>query len=295
MADGTEVVEVGGPPENPERYQRLKKSLGKGAFKTVYEAFDTVDSKSVAWNQVDRGNLDGKKYEEFRNEVLQLSKLDHRHIIKLTDWWESKDNQHVVFITELMSSGDLKKFMKTRKVNMKTMRRWARQILEALHYLHTNFEHPIVHRDIKCDNIFINGNLGELKLGDLGLCTMMTQTHAASVLGTPEFMAPEMYGEMYNQKVDIYAFGMCILEIFTGQYPYEECSNPGQIFMKVAKSIPPKALVTVDIARAPARSLAGEREIGTETDRDRDRDRDGDRDRDSDSDRLESYRQARSS
>ena len=240
------MVEVGGRPENPERYQRYKKCLGKGAFKVVYEAFDTEDGNLVAWNQVDRGNLEGKKYDEFCREVLTLEQLDHRNIIKLTDWWESEDKSHVVFITELMTSGDLKKFCKTKKVSLRTMRKWAKQILGALDYLHTHFEQPIVHRDIKCDNIFINGNLGEVKLGDLGLSTMMTQTHAVKVLGTPEFMAPEMYEETYNQSVDIYAFGMCMLEIFTGQYPYEECQNPGQIFMKVSKGQPPKALMQME-------------------------------------------------
>lgn len=53
--------------------------------------------------------------------------------------------------------------------------------------------------------------------------------------GTPEFMAPELYEEKYTEKVDIYAFGMCILEIFTGQYPYSECSNAAQIYKKVTQ------------------------------------------------------------
>jgi len=241
-----EVVETGGSEESPERYHRYKKSLGKGAYKTVFEAFDTEHGNLVAWNQVDRGNLVGKKYDDFLNEVLTLKKLNHPAIIKLTEWWECDDKVHVVFITELMTSGDLKKYISQRKVNLKMTRKWARQILQALDYLHTAFDFPIVHRDIKCDNIFINGNLGEVKLGDLGLSTMMTQTHAASVLGTPEFMAPEMYGESYNEKVDIYAFGMCILEIFTGQYPYEECQNTGQIFRKVNAGIPPKALIQME-------------------------------------------------
>ena len=244
------MVEKGGPSNNEERYHRYKKCLGKGAFKTVYEAWDSDQGNLVAWNQVDRGNLDGKSYVSFIDEVKYLEKLHHKSIIKLQDWWEvtrDGDRDGVVFITELMTSGDLKNYVRSKPIiNLRTLRKWARQILEALDYLHTAFDHPIVHRDIKCDNIFINGNLGEVKLGDLGLSTMMTQTHAASVLGTPEFMAPEMYGETYNEKVDIYAFGMCILEIFTGQYPYQECQNPGQIFRKVHEGVPPQALVKID-------------------------------------------------
>lgn len=53
------------------------------------------------------------------------------------------------------------------------------------------------------------------------------------LLGTPEFMAPELYEEEYNELVDIYSFGMCMLEMVTLEYPYSECKNPAQIFKKV--------------------------------------------------------------
>lgn len=60
-----------------------------------------------------------------------------------------------------------------------------------------------------------------------------------STIGTPEFMAPEMYEEKgYNEKVDIYAFGMCLLEMVTGEYPYNECKNAAQIFKKVTQVSP---------------------------------------------------------
>ena len=53
------------------------------------------------------------------------------------------------------------------------------------------------------------------------------------VTGTPEFMAPELYEEEYNELVDIYAFGMCLLELVTFEYPYIECTNAAQIYKKV--------------------------------------------------------------
>jgi len=52
--------------------------------------------------------------------------------------------------------------------------------------------------------------------------------------GTPEFMAPEYYEEKYTEKVDIWAFGLCVLEMVTHDYPYSECSNPAQIFKRVS-------------------------------------------------------------
>ncbi|KAL0364539.1 UNVERIFIED_CONTAM: putative serine/threonine-protein kinase WNK2 [Sesamum angustifolium] len=63
---------------------------------------------------------------------------------------------------------------------------------------------PVSDRDLKCDNIFVNGNQGEVKIGDLGLAAILQQARAAhSVIGTPEFMAPELYEEEYNELVDI--------------------------------------------------------------------------------------------
>jgi len=53
------------------------------------------------------------------------------------------------------------------------------------------------------------------------------------ILGTPEFMAPEMYEEHYDESVDVYAFGMCMLEMATSEYPYTECTGPAQIYKKV--------------------------------------------------------------
>lgn len=52
-------------------------------------------------------------------------------------------------------------------------------------------------------------------------------------VGTPEFMAPEVYEESYNELVDIYSFGMCLLEMVTFEYPYSECTHPAQIYKKV--------------------------------------------------------------
>ena len=60
-------------------------------------------------------------------------------------------------------------------------------------------------------------------------------------------MAPELYEEQYNEKVDIYAFGMCILEIFSDEYPYSECTNPAQIFKKVSQVRRAKILISFKI------------------------------------------------
>ncbi|KAL1269139.1 hypothetical protein QQF64_031428, partial [Cirrhinus molitorella] len=120
----------------------------------------------------------------------------------------------------------------------KVLRSWCRQILKGLHFLHTRTP-PIIHRDLKCDNIFITGPTGSVKIGDLGLATLKRASFAKSVIGTPEFMAPEMYEEHYDESVDVYAFGMCMLEMATSEYPYSECQNAAQIYRKVTSGVKP--------------------------------------------------------
>ncbi|KAK4407414.1 Serine/threonine-protein kinase WNK8 [Sesamum angolense] len=70
----------------------------------------------------------------------------------------------------------------------------------------------------------------------------MEQSPVRVLAGTPEFMAPEYYDEEYNELVDVYAFGMCLMELATSEYPYSECTNPAQIFKKVISGIKPAAL-----------------------------------------------------
>lgn len=70
---------------------------------------------------------------------------------------------------------------------MKAVKGWARQVLQGLRYLHSH-NPPIIHRDLKCDNIFVNGNHGEVKIGDLGLATIMRQAHVHSVIGKVSFI-----------------------------------------------------------------------------------------------------------
>ncbi|KAK1803561.1 hypothetical protein P4O66_020977 [Electrophorus voltai] len=179
--------------------------------------------------------------QRFREEAEMLKGLQHPNIVRFYDSWESalRGKKCIVLVTELMTSGTLKTYLKRFKVmKPKVLRSWCRQILKGLHFLHTRTP-PIVHRDLKCDNIFITGPTGSVKIGDLGLATLMRTSFAKSVIGTPEFMAPEMYEEHYDESVDVYAFGMCMLEMATSEYPYSECQNAAQIYRKVTSGIKP--------------------------------------------------------
>ncbi|KAJ6431423.1 hypothetical protein OIU84_018828 [Salix udensis] len=160
--------------------------------------------------------------------------------------WVDTSNRNINFVTEMFTSGTLRQYrLKHRGVNIRAVKHWCRQILEGLLYLHSH-DPPVIHRDLKCDNIFVNGNQGEVKIGDLGLAAILKKSHAALCVGTPEFMAPEVYEEDYNELVDIYSFGMCVLEMVTFEYPYSECKHAAQIYKKVTSGKKPDALYRVE-------------------------------------------------
>lgn len=225
------------------RYVRFMEKLGSGASKDVYRAYDTQEGIEVAWNVVNLSGVPKNERNRIVNEVRLLERLHHHNIISFHGSWVNRERQEVNFVTEILSSGTLKSFInKVQVIRWKIAKRWALQILQGLEYLHSQ-DPPVIHRDLKCDNIFINGTSGDLRIGDLGLSTVHRNGRVLSVLGTPEFMAPDMYEEnSYDEKVDIYAFGMCLLEIFTKEIPYSECSNPAQIYKKVSNGEPPEVL-----------------------------------------------------
>ncbi|XP_064287972.1 serine/threonine-protein kinase WNK2 isoform X7 [Passer domesticus] len=229
------------------RFLKFDIELGRGSFKTVYKGLDTETWVEVAWCELQDRKLTKVERQRFKEEAEMLKGLQHPNIVRFYDFWEScaKGKRCIVLVTELMTSGTLKTYLKRFKVmKPKVLRSWCRQILKGLLFLHTRTP-PIIHRDLKCDNIFITGPTGSVKIGDLGLATLKRASFAKSVIGTPEFMAPEMYEEHYDESVDVYAFGMCMLEMATSEYPYSECQNAAQIYRKVTCGIKPASFEKV--------------------------------------------------
>ncbi|CAI0432537.1 unnamed protein product [Linum tenue] len=239
----SEFVEV----DPTGRYGRYNEILGKGASKTVYRAFDEYEGIEVAWNQVKLYDFlqSPEDLERLYCEIHLLKTLKHKNIMKFCTSWVDIANRNINFVTEIFTSGTLRQYrQKHKRVNIRAVKHWCRQILKGLLYLHSH-DPPVIHRDLKCDNIFINGNQGEVKIGDLGLAAILRKSHADHCVGTPEFMAPEVYEEAYNELVDIYSFGMCILEMVNFEYPYSECTNPAQIYKKVISGKKPESLYKV--------------------------------------------------
>ncbi|XP_055807744.1 serine/threonine-protein kinase WNK8-like [Solanum dulcamara] len=240
------------------RFIRYSDMLGGGAYKEVYIGYDRVEEIEIAWNQIVLfGVNEGlKSPENLFAEAILLKSLNHERIMKCFFYWFDSKSKTLNMITELFPSGSLKKHLSKYDdngvgVDLESFRSWGRQILEGLSFLHS--QNPkIIHRDIKCDNVFVDCGGKQVTLGDFGLAVCLMDGNFVKEKepkGTPEFMAPECYDGEYNELVDIYSFGMCLLEMVTGEYPYIECSNGIQIFKKVYTGVKPTSLRKVKDSR----------------------------------------------
>ncbi|XP_069693417.1 uncharacterized protein Wnk isoform X2 [Periplaneta americana] len=246
VEDDDEEKAIGVSPDG--RFLKFEEEIGRGSFKTVYRGLDTQTGVAVAWCELQEKKLNKTERLRFREEAEMLKGLQHPNIVRFYDYWEVTltKRKYIVLVTELMTSGTLKTYLRRfKKINPKVLKSWCRQILKGLSFLHSRTP-PIIHRDLKCDNIFITGTTGSVKIGDLGLATLKNRSFAKSVIGTPEFMAPEMYEEHYDESVDVYAFGMCMLEMATSEYPYSECTGPAQIYKKVVSGVKPLSYEKVE-------------------------------------------------
>ncbi|KAF2284825.1 hypothetical protein GH714_030873 [Hevea brasiliensis] len=181
--DGELFVEV----DPTGRFGRYDDLLGAGAVKKVYRAFDQEEGTEVAWNRVRLRNFieDPVLINRLHSEVKLLRTLKNKYIIVCYSVWLDEDLGTLNFITEVCTSGNLRNYRKKhRHVSLKALKKWSKQVLEGLEYLHTH-DPCIIHRDLNCSNIFVNGNVGQVKIGDLGFATIVGKSHAAhSVIGT---------------------------------------------------------------------------------------------------------------
>ena len=239
--------------ESPKgRFQRFDQELGSGSQKRVYLAYDTDTGCEVAWNSVLVDIKDSESVQKIKMEIEILKPLKHPNIINFIYCFYNEEKSEIVFITELFSGGALSHYLAEFKhPRLRVVKLWCLEILKGLKYLHEH-DPPIIHRDIKCDNIFINKNTGEVKIGDLGLGTVLKDTeYAHQFCGTIEYCSPEVYQKKYGVKCDIYSFGISVIEMITGEKPYSECK--GQILVvceKVRKHILPECFYKINHDKA---------------------------------------------
>uniref|UniRef100_A0A8C7ZSK0 Nuclear receptor binding protein 2b n=1 Tax=Oryzias sinensis TaxID=183150 RepID=A0A8C7ZSK0_9TELE len=185
-------------------------------------AMDTEEGVEVVWNEVLFSDKKVFKAQEKIKEMFEnLMQVEHPNIVKFHKYWlDMKESQaRVIFITEYMSSGSLKQFLKKTKKNHKTMnvkawKRWCTQILSALSYLHS-CDPPIIHGNLTCDTIFIQHN-GLIKIGSVWHRLFVNGKKISirfSVI-SPHFLSPvSSPASEDDYSIDIFSFGICALEM----------------------------------------------------------------------------------
>ena len=222
-----------------ERYIKCDDEICRGSFKTVFKGLDRKTGAAVAWCQLGEDkSLSEEERSRFYEDADVQKGLQHPNVFRFYDCWDmvqqsemADPKKSIVMITELMAGGTVKTYLKRfKKLDPQLLRSWSRQILSGLLFLHT-MKPAVIHRDLKCSNIFITD--GSVKIGDLGQVSLKNKS---------EFI----YKEQYDETVDVYFYGLCMLEMATGECPYSECSGPAQIYKSVVNGVKPKSLEKVE-------------------------------------------------
>ncbi|KAJ9541185.1 hypothetical protein OSB04_027691 [Centaurea solstitialis] len=192
--------------------------LGKGGFGEVFKAI-LDDNNTVAVKKVEI--VHAKAKEEFKNEIMLVSNVHHRNLLRLLGW--SSEGSHLLLVLEYMPNGSLDKFLwgaKRGALNWKQRYDIILGIARGLVHLHDEFHVKIIHRDIKSSNILLDEDF-QPKIADFGLARFQPedQSHISTKFaGTLGYTAPEYaLRGLLSDKVDTYSFGIVILEIISGR------------------------------------------------------------------------------
>ena len=209
-----------------------KTTLGKGSFSSVYLGENIISGQKVAIKKI---NI--SKFEKFRPHIISeiniLKTINHPNIVSLID--NIIETKIIYIILEYCGLGDLAEFYKNTMVKEVYVKHYAKQILDGISYLH---QKNIMHRDIKPHNILLS-DIYTIKITDFGFAKYDTTIDLTSTLcGSPIYMAPEiMQCKKYNNKTDIWSFGIVIYQLAFGKLPYT-ASNQFEL-MRVVRDTEP--------------------------------------------------------
>ena len=217
---------------------RLEEKIGSGGMSTVYRAFDEVLERSVAIKIMHREiSDDPDQLERFRREAKAVARLNHPHVVTVIDAGEDEGYPYIVF--EYVAGETLKEQIKrTGRLPTGEAIAYAIEIGRALSAAHTE---RLIHRDVKPQNVLIDAE-GRPKVTDFGIARSLETeglTATGRVLGTTDYVAPEQaMGEPATEQSDIYALGVVLYEMLTGEVPFKADTQVGVAMKHVRDPLP---------------------------------------------------------
>ena len=211
-----------------DRYE-LEELVGTGGMSTVYRAHDRLLDRKVALKILhEHYGTDETYVARFRHEARAVAALSHPNIVTVIDRGDQDGRQFIVF--EYVEGENLKRLVERGPAPIATALELALQVARGLSFAH---QHGLVHRDVKPQNVLLNGS-GEAKVTDFGIARSMSVQHGmtqtGTVLGTSDYIAPEQaQGRRVDDQTDVYSLGVVVFELLTGKVPF-----PGENFVAVA-------------------------------------------------------------
>ncbi|XP_010247747.1 PREDICTED: G-type lectin S-receptor-like serine/threonine-protein kinase At4g27290 isoform X2 [Nelumbo nucifera] len=194
--------------------------LGEGGFGPVYKG-KSVEGQEIAVKRLSKSSIQG--LDEFKNEVILISKLQHRNLVKLLGCCIQGEERMLIY--EYMDNKSLDSFIfdekRSKLMDWEMRLHIIMGIARGLLYLHQDSRLRIIHRDLKASNILLDSKM-EPKISDFGLARIFardqTEAETRRVVGTYGYMSPEYAIDgLFSVKSDVYSFGVIVLEIISGK------------------------------------------------------------------------------
>ncbi|TKY53572.1 L-type lectin-domain containing receptor kinase S.7 [Spatholobus suberectus] len=190
--------------------------LGRGAFGSVYKGIILDSGKTVAVKKISATSKQGEK--EFLAEICTIGRLKHKNLVKLQGW--CNEDKNLLLVYDYMQNGSLDHFIGKDILNWQTRHKILTGLASALLYLHEECGNPVVHRDVKPNNVMLDSN-HNAHLGDFGLARLLKKEGSVTtnVAGTLGYLAPEVsFTGKATPESDVYSLGIVVLEVICGKW-----------------------------------------------------------------------------